>query len=235
MDAGADFYWPEITIGSDLNAVRFAISSKNFLLFNSVPVFNSYDLHGHLDDLESLWARDSYRAYEMGLVPMPGALQSIRMSDLLSVKTIDGGYFRIQYDRVNLFSTKNVVSDSIEFSRKLAYNKVVDWFDIKRGGQSKRQLPPSGPIKDIVFYPSSRIDGKEYFDLFSVSHLTDEQLKDYNYSDTFMKFRIQKLSEASGDKLELSFWKRQVIKVYETDLLSAPKGVSWRVPQLEEH
>ncbi len=130
MDAGADFYWPEITIGSDLNAVRFAISNKNFLLFNSVPVFNSYDLHGHLDDLESLWARDSYRAYEMGLVPMPGALQSIRMSDLLSVKTIDGGYFRIQYDRVNLFSTKNVVSDSIEFSRKLAYNKVVDWFDI---------------------------------------------------------------------------------------------------------
>ena len=63
MDAGADFYWPEITIGSDLNAVRFAISNKNFLLFNSVPVFNSYDLHGHLDDLESLWARDSYRAY----------------------------------------------------------------------------------------------------------------------------------------------------------------------------
>ena len=37
MDADADFYWPEITIGNNLDAVRFAISNKNYLLFNCIP------------------------------------------------------------------------------------------------------------------------------------------------------------------------------------------------------
>ena len=86
------------------------------------------------------------------------------------------------------------------------------------------------PVKHVVSYPSNRIDGKQYFDLFSVSHLTEQQLLDYNFSDTFIKFRIEK---QSINNLKLLFWKRDVIRVSKIDLVSSQENICWHVPQIE--
>tara|TARA_R100000234_G_C5002425_1_gene180968 strand:- start:1172 stop:1870 length:699 start_codon:yes stop_codon:yes gene_type:complete len=230
MDADADFYWPEITIGNSLDAVRFAISNKNYLLFNCFPCINSYDLCGDINPVQVLWSEASYNAYNMGLVPIPSPAQSISISELLSVRTSSGGYFKIKYDKINIFSTEGIKSNLIDYHSQLLYNRVVDWFDVKSGGDIKYEGNLVEPVKHVVSYPSSRIDGKRYFDLFSVSHLTEQQLLDYNFSDTFIKFRIEK---QSINNLKLLFWKRDVIRVSKIDLVSSQENICWHVPQIE--
>lgn len=234
-DADADFYWPNITIGSSLDAVRFAISNQNYILFSCFPVLNSYDPCGNINSLEKEWASEIYRAYNLGLVPIAGSLESLRIDDLLRIRTSDGGYYKISYDKISLFSTENVQSTMVDYDKKLLYSEVIDWFDVRSGGHRRLCLQEDEVINSIVSYPSSRIDGREYFDIFCVSHLTDEQLLDYNFSDTFMRFRIQKLAKLSGQEIDLSFWKRQVVKVFSTKLISAPPAISWRVDSTERH
>lgn len=230
MDADADFYWPEITIGNNLDAVRFAISNKNYLLFNCIPCINSYDLRGNINPVQNLWAETSYNAYHLGLVPIPDPVQSINISEVVSVRTASGGYFKIRYDKINLFSVKNVKSSLVEYNSELLYNRVIDWYDVKSGGDIRYEGSPLDPIKHVVSYPSNRIDGKQYFDLFSVSHLTEQQILDYNFSDTFIKFRIEKQSR---NNLKLLFWKRDVARVSRLNLVSSQDNICWHVPQIE--
>ena len=51
----ADFHWPTISIGNNLDAVRFATTNKTYLLLNGFPDVNSFDLSGSLA-LEQSWA-----------------------------------------------------------------------------------------------------------------------------------------------------------------------------------
>ena len=234
-DADADFRWPNITIGNSLDAVRFAISNQSYILFSRFPVFNSYDACGNLGLLEAEWAAEMYKAHSLGLVPMPGALESLRIDDLLRIRTSEGGYYKISYDKISLFSTENVQSPMVDYEKELLHNEVVDWFDVRSGGQDRLHLEPDEVINRIVSYPSGRLDGQEYFDIFCVSHLTDDQLLDYNFSDTFMRFRIQKLARLAGHDIDLSFWKRQIIKTFSTRLISADPSINWRVEATERH
>tara|TARA_B100000427_G_C15059982_1_gene399403 strand:- start:87 stop:521 length:435 start_codon:yes stop_codon:yes gene_type:complete len=55
-------------------------------------------------------------------------------------------------------------------------------------------------VKDIYFYPTDRLDGNHnrIRDLVSVSYLTKEQIKDFNYSDTYARFKTEKILKENG-------------------------------------
>ena len=55
-------------------------------------------------------------------------------------------------------------------------------------------------VKNIYFYPTDRMDGDHgrIKDLVSVSYLTKEQIKDFNYSDTYARFKTEKILKENG-------------------------------------
>ena len=53
-------------------------------------------------------------------------------------------------------------------------------------------------VKDIIFYPTDRSDNRNLKDLVAVSYLTDEQINDFNYSDTMAKFKIIEMMKDAG-------------------------------------
>ena len=234
--AGADFYWPQLTIGSTIDAIRFAITNKTFLLFNSFPTFNSYDLLRDLTSEEEAWAAAAYKAAALSLLPFSGVLEKIRIDDyVLTAHTRDSGVYNIAFKQIDLFATKNIVGLEDCFTKTLQYNRVVDWFDVLQGGSTpcSFDLSRHDTIKQATFYESGRIDGREYYDLFCVSHLTDEQLMDYEYSDTFVKFKIVKSAQK---KLNLNLWKRDVFKIYEIAYSDERReNVNWHGYRFEEY
>ena len=50
----------------------------------------------------------------------------------------------------------------------------------------------------LVFYPTKRSDNKSLKDLFVESFLTDEQLEDFNFSDTMVKFKVLDMMKKAG-------------------------------------
>ena len=234
--AGADFYWPQLTIGSTTDAIRFAITNKTFLLFNSFPTFNSYDLLRDLTSEEEAWAAAAYNAADLSLLPFSGALEKIRVDGhTLVAHTRSGGVYTIAFEQIDLFATKNIFGLEDCFTKTLQYNRVVDWFDVLQGGSTPCgfDLSQHETIKQTTFYESGRVDGREYYDLFCVSHLTDEQLMDYEYSDTFIKFKIVKSAQ---EKLSLNLWKRDVFKIYEIMYNDEYReNINWRGKKFEEY
>ena len=139
---------------------------------------------------------------------------------------------------MNVFSTNNVVGTDDWLVRNFCYNKVVDWYDLERGGEELLELTNNvdESIKKVCFYRSARVDGREYYDLYSVSHLNEEQIVSHDYSDTATRFKIQKMATSSNKNIVLKFWKRDIYKIYDVTYNgAAPKNINWMGKGKEAH
>jgi len=78
-----------------------------------------------------------------------------------------------------------------------------DWIAFNRGGKHEIDYIDTSDefVGEIWFYSSDRIDGKTPVkDACSVSLLTQEQLSDFNYSETMARFKVVSEMEARGMK-----------------------------------
>jgi hypothetical protein len=224
-----DFLWPDITIGNTIGAVQYAIKNNTRLLLSGYPAINSYET---LPDLvtpkEATWASLVYEAYNMSLVPFSGKIRSIRISpDIIQVFTNSEKKYIISYENINLFSLNNISGLELNFDKVFCYNKVIDWFDVRTGGEDKLSfdIPRDSVIQSIESYPSSRRDGQVHYDLYSISHLSDSQIINYEYSDTYIRFMIQRCAKDKEIKLEL--WKRDVGRVCEVVPKQMIENIKW--------
>lgn len=89
--------------------------------------------------------------------------------------------------------------------KTLASDKYIcyDWIAINRGGKQEIDLLETSDnfTKEMWFYPSDRIDGRTAIkDVCVVSLLTEDELKDFNYSETMARFKLLHEMEARGLK-----------------------------------
>ena len=85
--------------------------------------------------------------------------------------------------------------------KSFAKYKVLDWVNVHSGMIHEYDFLNSSIdfVRDIHFYPSNRIDGRhDKKDLVAVSYLSEDQLKDFDFSDTVAKFKILKLMKQAG-------------------------------------
>lgn len=237
--SAADFVWPDVTIGNTIDAVQFAIKNKTCLLLNSFPVVGSYELFSGLKiSREEAWAEAAYQAYNMSLVPFSDKIKSIRISnDRIQVFTKTEKKYTIYYENINLFSLNNVSGLESDFDKVFCYNKVIDWFDVRSGGEESFDfdIPSDSVIQSIECYPSKRLDGQRYYDVYSVSYLSDAQLTSYEYSDTYIRFMIQKYAKLTNKEINLELWKRDVGKVYEIVSKQTKENIKWLGDTCETH
>ena len=56
-------------------------------------------------------------------------------------------------------------------------------------------------MKEIFFYPSDRIDGNhDKKDLVAISYLTKEELRDIDFSEIYVNFKVKALMKSAGIK-----------------------------------
>ena len=90
-------------------------------------------------------------------------------------------------------------------SKSCKKHKVVDWVDVRSGMKHEYDYfeTKDSFVREVYFYPSHRMGSGEKDDrkdLVSVSYLTKEQLDDFEYSDTYVKFKILNLMKEAGIK-----------------------------------
>ena len=78
-----------------------------------------------------------------------------------------------------------------------------DYIEFNRGGKHAVDYitTPDPFVSEIWFYPSDRIDGATAVkDACVVSHLTEEQLRHFDYSETMARFKMISEMESRGMK-----------------------------------
>ena len=106
----------------------------------------------------------------------------------------------ITFDQAIVFDDERVAGLPT-IKRQTKYkNTVYDWVNIVSGGSHEYDLLQYDDefVNTVHFYPSERNDNTRLKDLVSVSYLTDEQLIDFSYSDTYVRFKLLDLFKELG-------------------------------------
>ena len=150
-----------------------------------------------------VWARLIYLLSFSGLLPLSDKAKTIRIEDknTIRISTEYSRFVKFKFNELLIFHDSNIEGIPIQ-EQKVKY-KVLDWMNVKSGTVHPfdRIETTSDFVECIHFYPSNRIDGNHVFkDLVAVSYLAEAQLQDFNYSDTYARFKIEDLMRQHGIK-----------------------------------
>ena len=108
--------------------------------------------------------------------------------------------------------------------------KVVDYFEVRAGmSHDKEEIETDDDfVKKAIFYVTDRIDGNTTKkDVVTVSYLSPEQVQDFSYSDTMVKFKLEKLMKTEIQQIKkanLQHTHREIIPMERFKILEPRKG-----------
>ena len=140
-----------------------------------------------------------------GLCPLSDKVGSIRLKDdsLLNIVTDSSRMIKIKFDQIYIFDDQNITGlpEPLESLNKKMF-KVLDWIDVTCCTTHPYQYFETDDnfVREMFLYPTERIDGyhPNKKDLVSVSYLSEKQLNDYEYSDTYAKFKVLNIMKKAG-------------------------------------
>ena len=139
-----------------------------------------------------------------GYVPFSDLAKSINVQkDSLSITTTGNKKFKVGYEELVVFDDKKINGLpsllSLNEEQKI---QVLDWFEINIGSRVNIDYLETDDdfVKQIFFYPSRRpATQSDKKDLLAISYLTlREAIHDYQYSDTYARFKIIKCMKGAG-------------------------------------
>jgi len=170
------------------------VESEYDLSFLGLPPFETYYQ-------KQVWERLLLLLGLSGNLPLSNNAAGLRVvDDLLTVTTENHRVVKFKFDRLIIFDDEGVTGLPPMSGQIAAKNRVIDWVNVRSGcTHSHDELKTNDDfVSHIIFYPSDRTDNNNLKDLVSVSYLTDEELQDHEYSDTMVKFKVQKMMKEAG-------------------------------------
>jgi len=162
-----------------------------------------------------------------GLSPLSDKVVSIKIKEdnVLDIAT-ERSSFVFQYEKLYVFDDASVLGlpERMDIINEGLY-KVIDWIDIKSCTTHPYDYFETEDdfVNEVFFYPSDRVDGHHtrIKDIVSVSYLTEEQIQNYEYSDTYATFKILNMMKEVGirgarngrDMLDKTKYKYYALKI----------------------
>ena len=240
------YKWDNVVIGNTLEAVLCAKFNNSKLIVNGLKVVHEYDVVSDPETLKKLGYTQKlvnkqrllnrllFDISLAGYVPISEEIKSIRVDSEKNQLTVISRWDRrtiVQYKKLRIFDDALLEGVPFEINKEVTNIRVYDWFAANIINTVKyKQL-----IDEETNFARKITVRKVPKNLVIVeSNMKENQLKDFNYSDTMARLRATKvLKEAglTGQKngfyksnpekpryrpVKLDFLKRDVIKEYKT-------------------
>ena len=224
-----NYSYDNIVVGSSFDAVLYAFVHNYPIIHSDYDIPFRFDYLDHNIDLSCVRLKNEPSIIKTGVddivVGVPKTLLWERMLFLLSLdskaplsnlcntlRRVDNKiicsneYSKIaqfEFGTCHYFNDKGAAGFVSE--KTLATDKYIcyDWIAINRGGKQEVDLIETNDnfTKEMWFYPSDRIDGRTLVkDVCAVSLLTQEQMNQFNYSETMARFKLIHEMENRGMK-----------------------------------
>ena len=204
--------YDELVIGSSLEALTYCtLNSLPCVACQLTPPqhFESHTLDLNLFDLKSstnsslwLWERLYFYLSIAGLIPLGEKPVSLRISDnMVKASTAKARMAKIKFNKLTVFDDFGVSGLGIPEENTSAKYKVYDWFDVRSGMKHDFNTLSSDDdfITTILFYKTLRLDGDhEFKDAVSISHLTKQELEEFEYSHINARFKTLYMMKEAG-------------------------------------
>jgi len=210
-----EYKYETIVIGGCLSALLFSYYNDCPCIFSepSIPfefdVFNGWDLSflglEKTPHKELVWQRLIMSLSLGGLLPMGDKVASLSIQEnKLKASTHNSRLGRFEFNKLIIFDDKTIRGLPKVKDQLTGKCRIVDWFHVRSGMEHDHDLFETGDdfIQKVIFYPSERFGnqtaGRVRKDLVALSYLSEDQINDFNYSDTMAKFKITQMMKDAG-------------------------------------
>ena len=224
-----NYNYDNVVVGSSFDAVLFAFIHNYPIIYSDYDIPFRFDYLDHSIDLSCLklantpsviktlvddvvvglpkvhlWERMLFLLSLDSKAPLSNLCNSLRRVDNKIIcsneysKIAEFTFHTCHYFHDNN-STGFVTEKTLDTDKYVCY----DWIAINRGGKQDIDLIETADdfTKEMWFYPSDRIDGRTLVkDVCVVSLLTEQQINEFNYSQTMARFKLVHEMESRGMK-----------------------------------
>jgi hypothetical protein len=197
----------QVVIGGNLSALIYSYLNNVPCIINKLSPPHQFEKINNQTQLE-LWNKLYFLLSLAGLNLFGDQVQYTRINENeVVVATLNSKVVKINFKKATVFDDENITGlpISIEELYKTT-NKfiVLDWMTARSCMVHDFEYlqTENDFVKDVYFYPTERVAGNHLNqrDLVAVSHLTTEQLQNFDYSDTYARFKVLKLLKKKGFK-----------------------------------
>lgn len=186
----------KIVVGSCLRSALYARANDCTLIYNgsSVPYF--------FEDVYERWNKEIFHLSLLGKVPFSDRVKSLRVRGNVINVTYGGAFVaKVAFKKCYVFDDNLLDLENEILEKDHQSFKVVDWMNVRRlsNTQTCEIVSEENFVSKIVLYESGRIDSdRQHKDAVVLSYLSEDQLLDFNFSDTMCKFKTRKVLEENG-------------------------------------
>lgn len=208
------YEYDTIVIGGGLNAKVYAYYTKcPCICGNNVAPFRFDMLQKELVQKLPGQNKNSLQNWEVlnfilgmsGQLPMGDKVTSLNIRDnIIKATTKDSRLAKFEFNKLVIFDDKDVYGLPLIKEKKVGKSRVLDWFNVRSGMEHDHDLfeTQDNFVREVIFYSSDRFgaqkSGRNRKDLVSVSYLEEDQVNDFEYSDTMARFKILKMMKDAG-------------------------------------
>ena len=210
------YQYDTIVIGGGLNAKIYAYYAKCPCICGNYTSPFRFDmlqeevvqgLPGQNKNSLQSWETLNFILSLSGQLPMGDKATSLNIRDnVIKSTTKDSRLAKFEFNKLVVFDDTNVYGLPLIKEKKIGKSRVLDWFNVRSGMEHEYDLleTQDGFIRKVIFYPSDRFgnqaSGRVRKDLVAVSFLEEDQVKDFEYSDTMARFKILQMMKDAGIK-----------------------------------
>jgi len=185
-----------------------------------------------------LWEKLFFILSLGGQIPFAHKVNSLRIDEELRV--VGKRSYEIGFKELRVFDDTGLQGISQKFESEEKKYRVLDWISVHSGTTHDCDFLDAletSAIERVIFYPSDRIDGNHNKkDIVCVSEMTEGQLNDYRFSNTYVRFEVLKMMKDAGirgarngrDQLNPERYKYYAIKLENAEREEERLGFSSR-------
>ncbi len=216
----------ELVVGANLSALLYAYNAQIPVLFSSPSPPHLFERFAEGTDTSTfgipkeskvfkypekettegnpkleLWNKMIFDLGICGLVPLSSGVESMRIGEDQTLRVFTKTRsFTYRYNTLRVFELDQISGLNTVRSEK---NKVLDWINIRAALNSDLdRLTGEGDfLSELYFYTSQRNGAQSTVkDCIAVSYLTDKELQEVEFSDTYVRFGVRAMMEKAGIK-----------------------------------
>jgi len=158
-------------------------------------------------NLLQIWERLTLILALSGQSPIGDKASSLNVRDnVLKVSTQSSRLAHFEFEKLVVFDDREIFGLPAIKRKEIGKSLVIDWFDVRSGMEHEHDSFETDDdfVEEVIFYPSDRFgnqkSGRVRKDLVSISYLDQNEVNDFEYSDTMARFKILQLMKDAGIK-----------------------------------
>ena len=215
-----------LVVGSSTSVLLHCLFSNSTLLINSIrrpPVYSK--IKGYPE--AKLWEELYWVLFLQNKILTHNVKNINLFQDKIEVIHENNIQSVWGFDTLLIDDCEQVSGYGLDISLSGNVAEVRDYFAVKRGMAHKEELIETSDsfVKKVFFFVSPRIDGnKKKKDAVAISYIEKENLINFDYSDTMVRFKLEKLMNSKlnlSRKVKIQHLRREVLSSFSFEIANA--------------